>query len=128
MDPDKRIDRIRRVCRRGQLPEGGIAVRFAITRQGRELPAFAIAYAGEVYAYVNICPHRGTTLDWQPGEVFDESGLYLICATHGALFEPGTGICVAGPCQGACLQKIPVRLEAGNVVLERDVLSNFKDE
>jgi len=127
MDADKRIDRIRRVCRSGQLPEGGKAVRFGITRQGRELPAFAIAYDGEVHAYVNVCPHRGTSLDWQPGEVFDESGLYLICATHGALFEPDTGLCIAGPCQGASLQKIPLRLEADHIVLAHDILSNFTD-
>ena len=127
MDADSRVVLIRRVCRRDQLPEGGKAVCFGIRRQGQELPAFAIAYDGEVRAYVNICPHRGTSLDWQPGEVFDESGLYLICATHGALFEPDSGLCIAGPCQGACLQKIPLRLEAGYVVLDHDILSNFTD-
>ena len=100
---------------------------FGISRHGRDLPAFAIAYDGVVHAYVNVCPHRGTSLDWQPGEVFDESGLYLICATHGALFEPDSGLCVAGPCQGACLQKIAVRLEGDHVVLEHDILSNFTD-
>jgi nitrite reductase/ring-hydroxylating ferredoxin subunit len=127
MDADPRIDRIRRVCRREQLADGGRAVHFAIASQGQALPAFAIAHDGDVRAYVNICPHRGTSLDWQPGEVFDESGLYLICATHGALFAPDTGLCVAGPCQGAYLRKIPLKLEAGNVVLEHDILADFTD-
>ena len=127
MDSDPRIVQIRRVCRRDQLPESGKAVRFGIVRQGRELPAFVIAHGGEVHAYVNTCPHRGTSLDWQPGEVFDESGLYLICATHGALFEPDTGFCIAGPCQGASLQKIPVTVEADHVMLKHDILSNFID-
>lgn len=127
MDADTRLDRIRRVCRREQLADGGKAVRFSIARQGQTLPAFAIAHDGHVHAYVNICPHRGTSLDWQPGEVFDESGLYLICATHGALFAPDTGLCIAGPCQGACLQKIPLKLDAGNVALEHDMLANFTD-
>ena len=127
MDADPRIDRIRRVCRREQLADGGKAVRFTIAGQGQSLPAFVIAHDGDVRAYVNICPHRGTSLDWQPGEVFDESGLYLICATHGALFEPDTGLCIAGPCQGACLQKIPLRLETDHVVLEHDILGNFTD-
>jgi nitrite reductase/ring-hydroxylating ferredoxin subunit len=127
MDADPRIDLIRRVCRRDQVRDGGLAVHFGITRQGHELPAFAIAHNGNVHAYVNVCPHRGTSLDWQPGEVFDESGLYLICATHGALFEPDTGLCIAGPCQGACLQKIPLMFEADHVVLAHDILSNFTD-
>ncbi len=127
MDAAKRIDRIRRVCLREDLREGGTAVRFGIIRSGRDLPAFVVAYDGEVHGYVNICPHRGTSLDWLPGEVFDESGLYLICATHGALFEPDSGLCIAGPCQGAHLQKIPLKLEADHVVLEHDILVNARD-
>ncbi len=130
MDEDKRIDRIRRVCRRDQLlspADGGRAVAFEIQRQGKVMPAFAIEFEGEVHAYVNVCPHRGTSLDWQPGEVFDETGLYLICATHGALFEPDTGLCLAGPCQGATLTKIPLKLDAPFVVLAHDILGNFTD-
>ena len=127
MDAEKRIDRIRRVCRREELPDGGTAIRFGIIRNGRDLPAFVIAYDGEIHGYVNICPHRGTSLDWQPGEVFDESGLYLICATHGALFEPDSGLCIAGPCQGASLQKIPVTLDGDQVMLAYDILSNSTD-
>ena len=122
-----RLKRIRHVCRRDELPEGGRAVRFEIRRQSHDLPAFAVAYDGEVHAFVNVCPHRGTSLDWQPGEVFDETGLYLICATHGALFEPDSGLCIAGPCQGAYLQKIPLKLEDDQVVLAHDFLSNSND-
>jgi len=40
-------------------------------------------------------------LDWQPGEFFDIAGVYLVCSTHGAIFEPNSGLCVAGPCRGA---------------------------
>lgn len=127
MADEQRLVLIRRVCRRDALTDGGKASSFGVSRQGRALPAFAVAFAGAVHAYVNICPHRGTPLDWQPGEVFDESGLYLICATHGALFEPESGRCVAGPCQGAHLQKIPVRQEGEYVVLAHDILSNFTD-
>lgn len=127
MDNAERLVLIRRVCRRDALVDGGKAVGFSVTRAGRDLPAFAIAHAGQAHAYVNICPHRGTPLDWQPGEVFDETRLYLICATHGALFEPQSGQCIAGPCQGAYLQKIPVREDGDHVVLEHDFLSNFTD-
>lgn len=127
MADEKRIVLIRRVCRHDALAAGGKACGFSVSRAGRSLPAFVVAYDGAVHAYVNICPHRGTPLDWQPGEVFDETGLYLICATHGALFEPESGRCIAGPCQGAHLQKIPVRQEGDYVVLEHDILSNFTD-
>ena len=49
-----------------------------------------------------------TELDWQPGEFFELSGTYLVCATHGALFDPASGLCVAGPCRGASLARVAV--------------------
>lgn len=128
MAEESRLTMIRRVCPRAALAEGGRAVGFSIKRGGNSLPAFAIAYDETVHAYVNICPHRGTSLDWQPGEVFDESGLYLICATHGALFEPATGQCIAGPCQGAQLPKIAVKQEGVHVVLVHDILADFQGD
>lgn len=96
------------ICPRAALVDGGRAARFQFEFDGRVVQAFAIAYDGEVFAYANSCPHRGTELDWQHGEVFDESGLYLVCATHGALFEADSGRCIGGPCQGASLVKIAV--------------------
>jgi nitrite reductase/ring-hydroxylating ferredoxin subunit len=121
MDETSRLTRLRFVCRREDLLDGGIAARFEIRRGDRQLPAFAVAFAGNVHAYVNICPHRGTSLDWQPGEVFDESGLYLICATHGALFEPASGSCIDGPCRGAALSPVRLVVQADEVLLKDDV-------
>lgn len=40
-----------------------------------------------------------------------------MCATHGALFEPATGRCVAGPCRGATLEPVAVREDGGAVVV-----------
>ncbi len=127
MDEDSRLKSIKFVCQRHELADGGPAARFSIRRGDRTLPAFAISYAGNVHAWVNVCPHRGTSLDWQPGEVFDDSGLYLICATHGALFQPDTGLCVDGPCRGASLSAVPVVLQDGDVRLMHDNRSIEQD-
>lgn len=105
------------ICRRESLLDGGGAVTFDIEWDGRRVPGFVVAFDGGVHAWVNVCPHRGTTLDWLPGRVFDASGLYLVCATHGALFEADTGRCVSGPCQGASLRRIGVEVVDGDVVL-----------
>lgn len=112
-------DTERVICRVDQLVEGGPAVRFETARlsPGANLSCFAIAYDGAVYAYVNSCPHRGTELDWQPGQVFEETGLYLICATHGALFAPDSGQCVGGPCHGAKLRSLSIKVAGNDVVL-----------
>ena len=107
----------RLICRRDQLVDGGLAARFTIEFDGRHVQAFAVAFDGRVHAYVNRCPHQGTELDWQPGRVFDDSGLYLICATHGALFQADSGRCVGGPCQGALLARVEIDEIANSVCL-----------
>jgi nitrite reductase/ring-hydroxylating ferredoxin subunit len=105
------------ICAAAGLAEGGRGRRFDWPPAGGEGKAFAVRYDGVVRAYVNRCPHLGVELDWQPGEFFEESGLYLICSTHGALFDPSTGLCVAGPCQGARLEAIVVLERDGEVLL-----------
>src|SRR6185312_16085931 len=75
----------------GAHPEALLATRPARARCAsvaelrQSLAAFAVrVLGGMVRVYVNRCPHMGTELDWQPGDFFEESGLYLVCATHGA--------------------------------------------
>src|SRR5258708_33506895 len=111
----------RLICASGALAEGGRGERFALAGQdGRAQQCFAGRHGGLVRALVNRCPHLGTELDWQSGEVFEERGLYLVCSTHGAIFEPRTAFCVAGPCRGASLEPLEVRETNGQVVLAND--------
>jgi nitrite reductase/ring-hydroxylating ferredoxin subunit len=56
------------------------------------------------------------TLDWVENQFFTEDGRFLICATHGALYEPDTGLCVDGPPCGQMLLRVPLRCEAGRVL------------
>jgi nitrite reductase/ring-hydroxylating ferredoxin subunit len=107
------------ICARADLKDGGMAARFQYEFDGQSVAAIAIAFDNEVHGYVNSCPHRATELDWQPGQVFDESGLYLVCATHGALFEADTGRCVGGPCQGASLLRVALTVTGDSIFLAR---------
>lgn len=116
MADDERI-----VCESAALIEGGRGMRFDLVTAARIVPCFAVRFDGKAQAYVNSCPHRGTELDWQHGEFFDESGLYLICATHGAAFDPSSGLCVSGPCAGEKLFPVAVREECGRVVIQSDI-------
>jgi nitrite reductase/ring-hydroxylating ferredoxin subunit len=47
-----------------------------------------VRYGGVVYGYLNRCAHVPIELDWAEGEFFESSGLYLMCATHGAVMRP----------------------------------------
>lgn len=113
-----RLERL--ICEAQALAEGGKGVRFRAHASDEHENAFAVRWRGRVVAYVNRCPHAGTELDWQPGEFFEESGLYLVCSTHGALFEPGSGRCVAGPCRGGQLEPLAIRERDGGVFLLND--------
>jgi nitrite reductase/ring-hydroxylating ferredoxin subunit len=103
-------------CAAADVPPGGSA-KFRLQRGGRIVDGFLVHHGGGFYAYVNRCPHVGTPLDLWPNEFFSEDGQYLVCATHGAVFAPDTGVCVEGPCPGARLERLEVRLDDGSVVV-----------
>lgn len=105
------------ICESAALAEGGKGVRFALREGDADQKGFVVRYDGVARAYVNRCPHAGTELDWQPGEFFEEAGLFLICSTHGALFSPDSGVCIAGPCRGDCLERIAVLEREGQVII-----------
>ncbi len=102
------------LCSSSDLREGGATVAFDVCFMGQTMRAFAVRFNGSVFAYLNRCSHVAMELDWQPNRIFDESGSWLVCATHGALYAPSTGACVAGPCRGG-LVPIGLREQAGTV-------------
>lgn len=55
------------------------------------------------------------TLDWVENRFFDAAETHLLCATHGATYEPDTGLCVAGPCVGEILHALPVFVVDGAI-------------
>ncbi len=102
------------LCNTGDLLDSGQAVPFDVIYAGQTCRAFAIRYGGLPHAYLNRCTHVAMELDWQPNKVFDESGQWLLCASHGAAYLPDTGQCAGGPCQGG-LVKIMLSESSGVV-------------
>lgn len=72
----------------------------------------------QVHVYLNSCPHVGVRLDLSPGQFMSIDGKFLQCTTHGALFEPDTGSCVEGPCQGASLVRLAAEVTDGKVMVD----------
>ncbi len=108
-----------KVCASHALQEGGRGVRFLIVHNGHSGSAFVVRHAGRAVAYLNRCAHKLVELDWQEGEFFDGGHRHLVCATHGALYDPASGVCVGGPCRGASLTAVPVCEMNGAVWLAR---------
>ncbi|MES2832258.1 MAG: Rieske 2Fe-2S domain-containing protein [Pseudomonadota bacterium] len=103
------------ICAAGALRDNAKGIRFPITAFGADATGFVVRFQGSVYGYVNRCAHLAIELDWNEGEFFDTSGMYLMCAVHGAMYLPESGRCTGGPCRGQALQKIQVFEREGQI-------------
>lgn len=109
------------LCPADAIPDGearGFTLKDAVDRP---VDVLVVRDGERLYGYLNSCPHAGTPLDWVPDRFMAPDGEHLACATHGALFRVVDGRCVAGPCTGDRLTPVPVRVEAGRVVLAADI-------
>jgi nitrite reductase/ring-hydroxylating ferredoxin subunit len=98
--PQPESDPLIPLCNSRDLVDGGLAVGFDVVYAGQTCRAFAVRYQGQAHAYLNRCSHVAMELDWQPDRIFDDTGRWLLCAAHGAHYEPATGECKGGPCRG----------------------------
>lgn len=78
---------------------------------------FVVKKDNQIYMYSNSCPHIGIPLEFQPDEFMDRDKEYIQCANHGALFEIGSGNCVAGPCVGQALKAVSFEIKNNMIVL-----------
>lgn len=83
---------------------------------------FAVKKDDQIYVYWNRCPHLGTPLEWEENRFLDADGALIQCSTHGALFQIDDGHCLAGPCRGKYLQKVPFIITNGMVMVEERFL------
>ena len=95
----------------------GSVKKFWLVCQKYRIDGFLINYQGDFHAYVNRCRHMTTPLDFVRYQFFTEDGRHLICLTHGALYDPASGLCVDGPCKGLSLYQLPVQVDRGEVLV-----------
>jgi nitrite reductase/ring-hydroxylating ferredoxin subunit len=113
----REIDIERVICALAEIPDNG-SRGFTIGRGDWPLRGLLVRMRDEVRAYVNHCPHAGHPLNLQPHQFLTHDESLILCNSHGALFEKGTGYCVAGPCAGDSLETIAVEVIDGYVLLK----------
>ncbi len=104
------------LCRLDDIPDGG-------TRGYPDTDPATIVLVrsgDEVRAFENRCPHTGAPMEWRRHQFLSFDDYHLACGIHGALFRPDDGFCVAGPCSGASLMPVTVRVVDGCVLLDTD--------
>lgn len=105
------------ICRLDDLPDPGARL-FDLGAGGWPAEGFVVRKGEEVFAYVNVCPHAGHALDWRPDGFLTKDRSMIMCSAHGAVFEVRSGLCVAGPCAGVSLRRLPVRVADGCLLLD----------
>jgi nitrite reductase/ring-hydroxylating ferredoxin subunit len=102
---------------------GGTTLKFRFPRQGRTVDGFLACFKGKFVAYENVCRHLPLTLDYGDNRFFTDDGRHFACQTHAAIYEPRSGLCVRGPCLGARLMRLPIKVLQGSVwlLLESEV-------
>ena len=116
---DNQIDVERVLCRVTELPDPGSRA-FTVGSGDWPLKGFVVRKGEQVFAYLNRCPHAGHPLNWQANDFLTLDDALIMCRSHGAQFDISTGLCVSGPCAGAHLRVIAVRIEHGYVMLVED--------
>lgn len=89
---------------------------FTVREGFDEKEVVLVRLADGIGAWRNYCPHwSDVRLDKGSGaELRDDE---LVCTRHGATFEPDTGHCTHGPCEGAYLEEVDVELRDDVVYL-----------
>ena len=90
---------------------------FSVEMNGEQVEGFVVRSDGQCFAYRNSCPHTGAPLDWVEHQFLEVEGALIQCAVHDARFLIETGQCVFGPCPGASLEALPIRVQDDNIYL-----------
>lgn len=106
---------MRTLCPLDSIPDPG-AREFRAVVDGEKRRVFVVRKGGEVFGYVNSCPHVGAPLNLEDDKFLDLFQTSILCANHFALFDIESGACVRGPCNGRSLTPFPVEIQDGNVV------------
>ncbi len=104
------------VCEFAELTDPG-SKEFRIGEGDWPFRGFVVRKGDEVFAYKNYCMHVGHPLNWQPDSFLTKDGSQIICASHGAVYEIESGVCVSGPCPGKILRSVTAEIRDGLVVI-----------
>ena len=105
-----------RVGRLDELDDPGCR-EFSIGEGDWPFRGFIVRKNDAVYAYQNYCVHVGHPLNFKPDSFLTKDNSLIICASHGALYEIESGVCIAGPCPGKTLHRVRADIVDGEVVV-----------
>lgn len=100
------------VCPTDAIPEGNT---HCLDLDG--FPLLLVRVRGELRAFVNACPHQYLPLNHKGERMLSADKTILRCTNHSAGFSARTGEGVEGLGIGECLDRVPVHVEGGQIVI-----------
>ena len=97
---------------------------FKYVQDGIKREGFLLKFGGNIVCYENICRHLPVKLDSGNGIFLSRSGQMILCQSHGAIYEPVSGLCERGPCAGASLNRLDFTINDGEIFLELTEISD----
>ena len=83
---------------------GGLGVKVPVHDAAGQTTAFFVRYQDRVHGYLNRCAHVGVELDWE-GSFFTRTGDLIMCARHGATYQPTPACAWAAPARTAASRR-----------------------
>src|SRR5437870_1968857 len=96
------------------------SIKFKFRRDGIRRDGFAALFQEQIIVYENLCRHLPVSIDYGDNRFFTGDGKNIICQTHGAIYDPSSGLCTQEPCEGASLFKIPFELKDGQIWIDSE--------
>ncbi|GAB6042451.1 Rieske 2Fe-2S domain-containing protein [Endothiovibrio diazotrophicus] len=87
------------LCAADAIPEGEGRGFTVSTADGGELRVVVVHHQGAFHAFENRCAHFGVPLNVTTDYRFLDRGA-LVCQVHYARYDPQTGACLGGECNG----------------------------
>lgn len=104
------------LCRADELEDPGSKGPFLVVFDGEETEIFLVRKNGNVYGYINVCPHRYMPLNWKDDSFLTFDKAKILCVVHAAIFEVEDGSCVTMHCMDG-LSPVALAVENGEVRL-----------
>ena len=117
--PGNAMERL--LCMLDDIPDGQ-AIEIA------DPPVVLVRRGDDAWAYRNRCPHFSIPLNYEPDTFWTYDAELVMCAHHSAMFRFEDGVCVDGPCEGARLTSVAIRIDGRRILVGDDARADAQQE
>jgi nitrite reductase/ring-hydroxylating ferredoxin subunit len=104
------------ICALEGIPDGRGRV-FQLPTEQNNLCLLVLRSGDHCFGYINRCPHFGVPLAACDSHLLYEPNRWVKCNVHYARFRWQDGFCEAGECAGESLQRVPLEVKNGKILL-----------